>query len=94
MICQTTKKGVECFFMTKTGCSYNGGTCYPIVEQCNGCGKIQELPTGNYCISYPQPELKWKAGKCNFATHIVREAKQEKVVNALKASKRKAAGKM
>jgi hypothetical protein len=39
--------------------------------------------------------MKWKIGKCNFATHVELEApKEEKKVNALKASKRKAAGKM
>jgi len=39
--------------------------------------------------------MKWKNGQCNFATHIVKEsAAPKKVVNALKASKRKATGKM
>ncbi len=95
MICQTTKKGDECFFMGKDGCTYNGGTCQQVVEQCEGCDKIKEYPSGKYCTSYPHPELKWKnGGPCNFATHIKREAKKEKVINALKASKRKAAGKM
>lgn len=94
MICQTTKKGVDCFFMNATGCTYNGGTCYQIVEQCVGCEKIQEFPSGKFCTAYPQPELKWKNGPCNFATHVKREVKEEKIINALKASKRKAAGKM
>ncbi len=93
MICQTTKKGLECFFMSKSGCTYNGGTCLQSVDQCEGCEKIREYPTGKYCIAYPEPALKWKNGNCNFASHIKREAKQEKVINALKASKRKAAGK-
>lgn len=92
MICQTTKQGVECFFMSKSGCTYNGGTCLQIVAQCEGCDKIREFSDGKYCLICPQPELKWKNGNCNFATHIKREAKQEKVMNALKASKRKAAG--
>jgi hypothetical protein len=93
MICQTTKKGDECFFMGKQGCGYNGGTCQTIVEQCEGCEKIREYPTGKYCIAYPNPALKWKNGTCNFATHIKREVKKDKVINALKASKRKATGK-
>ena len=94
MICQTTKKGTECFFMSKNGCTYNGGTCYPIVEQCEGCGKIEEFSGKKYCSAYPHPELKWKNSPCNFATHIKRETKKEQQINALKVSKRKAAGRM
>jgi hypothetical protein len=95
MICQTAKQGVECFFMTKQGCNYNGGTCYTVIENCNGCERTAEYPTGKYCTSYPHPEVKWSSGRCNFATHIKEETpKDEKKVNALKASKRKAAGKM
>jgi len=95
MICQTAKEGTECFFMTKKGCDFNGGTCYSVVEHCEGCDRIQEFPAGKYCASYPQPELKWKNGSCNFATHLEREAQKDgKKVNALKASKRKASGKM
>jgi hypothetical protein len=95
MICQTVKTGTDCFFMTKKGCNFNGGTCYTVVASCEGCGRIKEYPAGKYCSAYPQPEMKWKIGKCNFATHVELEApKEEKKVNALKASKRKAAGKM
>jgi hypothetical protein len=95
MICQTSKQGVECFFMAKNGCNYNGGSCYTIVESCTGCARVTEYSAGKYCSSYPQPELKWTSGKCNFATHIKAETlKEDKKVNALKASKRKAAGKM
>ena len=95
MICQTVKVGTDCFFMTKKGCNFNGGTCYTIVANCEGCGRIKEYPAGKYCSAYPQPEMKWKSGKCNFATHVELDApKEEKKVNALKASKRKAAGKM
>ncbi|MBM4310734.1 MAG: hypothetical protein FJ119_07300 [Deltaproteobacteria bacterium] len=92
MICETTKKGVDCLFMSKQGCSYKDNTCKPVVEQCTGCEKAQEFAGGTYCAAYPEPALKWKTGKCNFATHIKREAKKEKVINALKASKRKAKG--
>lgn len=81
--------------MTKKGCDFNGGTCYAVVESCSGCERIQEFPSGRFCTSYPQPELKWKNGSCNFATHVEREAQKEaKKLNALKASKRKASGKM
>ena len=36
MICTTIRKGQDCAFMTAQGCSYNGRSCYPIVEQFNG----------------------------------------------------------
>ncbi len=95
MVCQTAKQGVECFFMTKKGCNYNGGTCYTVIENCAGCDRVVEYPAGKYCSSYPHPELKWNSGSCNFATHVKAEAaKDDKKVKALKASKRKAAGKM
>ena len=95
MVCQTVKEGTECFFMTKKGCNFNGGTCYPIEEKCEGCDRIVEYPGGKYCSTYPQPEVKWRHGKCNFATHIKEENQNAgKKVNALKASKRKASGKM
>jgi len=95
MICQTLNNGVECIFMKQSGCGYNGGKCYSIVESCEGCNRIQEFETGKFCSSYAEPGMKWKNGQCNFATHIVKEsAAPKKVVNALKASKRKATGKM
>lgn len=95
MVCQTAKKGTECFFMKKKGCDFNGGTCYTVVENCDGCNRIREYPEGKYCSSYPQPEIKWQNGGCNFATHTKEESqKQGKKVNALKASKRRASGRM
>jgi hypothetical protein len=94
MVCQTAKKGDECFFMSKNACTFNGGKCYPVVERCEGCDKTKQYPGGIYCIAYPDPELKWKNASCNFASHVKREFSKDRVVNALKASKRKAAGKM
>ncbi len=89
MVCATVKKGVECIFMTKQGCQFNGGSCKPIVEQCNGCGKILETPQGKYCLCFPDPDSKWRRGTCNMATHIVKETnKQNNKLNPLKASKR------
>ena len=93
MICQTVKKGQECIFMGKSGCTYNGGMCHPVIDKCEGCDKVKEFSGEKYCSAYPEPKLKWKEGKCNFATHVKHEIKKEKIVNALKASKRKAAGK-
>jgi hypothetical protein len=49
-----------------------------------------DLPTGRFCGSYPNPVVKWKAGHCNFATHVKLEAQsqQQAKINPLKASKR------
>ncbi|MBN2466833.1 MAG: PxxKW family cysteine-rich protein [Deltaproteobacteria bacterium] len=95
MICQTVKPGVECVFMKKAGCGYNGGKCHSVVDECTGCDRIEELPSGQYCSVYPDPRLKWKNGTCNFATHVKKQSDTPKAtLNALKASKRKAAGRM
>ena len=78
MICTTIKEGVgECAFMTKKGCSFNGGACHPIVEACVGCERAKEFPQGTFCISFPEPESKWRRGICNMATHMKTQAKIE-----------------
>ncbi|NCO59423.1 MAG: hypothetical protein COZ70_03670 [Deltaproteobacteria bacterium CG_4_8_14_3_um_filter_51_11] len=89
MICGTVKVGYDCVFMNKKGCQFNGGSCHPIVEQCEGCQKIAVFPSGKYCLSFPDPASKWRLGTCNMATHIVKEAKKPaQKLNPLKASKR------
>lgn len=89
MICESVKVGMDCAFMTKTGCGYNGGSCHSVVEQCEGCQRIVEVPAGLFCTSYPNPASKWKAGTCNFATHVKAGATSQQVkINPLKASKR------
>jgi hypothetical protein len=89
MVCQTVKVGAECIFMKKSGCSYNGGRCYPIVESCTGCDRVITYETGSYCKTYCEPPVKWAKGPCNFATHIKREVKEDSFkLNPLKASKR------
>jgi len=88
MVCQTIKKGTECFFMYNEGCGYNGGTCYPIVESCQGCGRTSSVDNGVYCQSCPNPEIKWKNGSCNLATHVKADAEKMIKLNPLKASKR------
>jgi hypothetical protein len=94
-VCQTVKAGNTCIFWKKAGCSYNGGTCYPVVDACEGCQRIKDFPTGQYCISFSEPDLKWKLGACNLATHVKRNNGngESKKLNPLKASKRMAAGK-
>lgn len=91
MVCQTVKNGVECVFMTKKGCSFNGGTCHTVVDKCEGCGRIIECSTGNYCMIYPDPSAKWAIGNCPSATHVKNDPKEKsQKINPLKASKRKA----
>jgi hypothetical protein len=90
MICTTVKEGAECAFMTKKGCSFNGGSCHPIVEACVGCERAKQYPTGQYCVNFPDPAAKWRRGTCNMATHMKSEVKAQGFVNPLKASKRAA----
>ncbi len=93
MQCVTIKKGVECAFMTRKGCNFNGGRCHPVVEQCQGCSRIDTRPEGAFCTVVPQPSIKWNIGFCNFATHIERKKIEEQKLNPLKASKRAGAKK-
>ena len=89
MVCTTIKQDKECSFMTAKGCSYNGGICHDIVEQCNGCKRSSEIPTGWFCAACPDPSLKWKNGNCNLATHVTNGSSSKKnKINPLKASKR------
>jgi len=94
MVCGFIKVGKDCTFMTKKGCSFNGGECYPIIDRCQGCGRAVTFPAGEYCMACPDPAAKWSARDCNLATHVVREKVPEvvKALDPLKASKRKAAG--
>jgi len=89
MICETVKTGVDCAFMTKKGCGFNGGSCKVIVEKCTGCARILENGTGNYCRIYPDPSAKWAIGGCPSASHLKKAVKEEtQKINPLKASKR------
>jgi hypothetical protein len=93
MQCQTQKPGVECLFMKKTGCSYNGGKCHSIVESCEGCSRALQFPAGKYCSNFPYPAQKWQNASCAMATHVKKAQRmEEQKINPLKASKR-AAGK-
>ena len=69
MLCTTIKEGTECAFMSKKGCEFNGGACHTIVEECQGCERIFQSGTGQYCKVFPQPAIKWRRGACNMATH-------------------------
>jgi len=88
MKCTTTREGYDCNFMTAEGCSYNGGTCHPAIEACQGCDRTVTQGEMVYCKSYPDPAAKWRYGVCNFATHVKGEMKEAVKLNPLKASKR------
>jgi hypothetical protein len=76
--------------MKTKGCSYVGGACLPIIDECNGCQRVSEYATGKYCTAAPDPSLKWKNGNCNFATHVKTvEATKKQKINPIKASKRR-----
>lgn len=89
MLCTTVRENVECPFMTKSGCSYEGNVCKPIVPQCEGCARITEYSSKHYCASQPDPAAKWKLGTCNMATHVSTvKAEVKQKINPIKASKR------
>ncbi len=90
MDCQTIKKGVDCIFMKKKGCTYNGGRCHPIVDQCEGCDKSTEYSSGKFCTSFTEPATKWNGRSCPLATHVKKDSEEngQRKLNPLKASKR------
>ena len=89
MLCTTVKEGFECVFMTKKGCSFNGGSCHPIIDKCEGCNRVIEYSSEKYCMMYPDPASKWVVGSCPSATHIKKDKSEEvQKINPLKASKR------
>ena len=88
MNCATIKEGTYCAFMKATGCSFSGGRCQTVAEECEGCTQIKEFTEGLFCTTYGNPAAKWSTGRCNFATHVKDEAEVEKKINPLKASKR------
>jgi hypothetical protein len=86
-------KALDNAVKTDAGVQVNGVLIQPAVEQCNGCERIRDFDSRNFCSSYPRPQAKWSAGNCNFATHTVREKGSQAKVNPLQASNRAAKGK-
>lgn len=92
MHCASVKPGVDCAFMNKKGCSFNGGKCRPVVDACEGCDRTLTFEEARFCASFPDPGAKWRLGSCNLATHVKKEKKENGAkLNPLKASKRSAA---
>lgn len=77
---------------TAEGVTLNGFVLSPCVEQCNGCDRVREFESEQFCSSYPDPSRKWTDGRCNFATHVKVQVSTAAKVNPLKASKRAAKG--
>lgn len=91
MNCTTVRNGKPCPFMAAKGCTYNGGICHEVIDQCDGCNRSTKFETGWYCGVFPEPASKWRNGDCNFASHVIKKAADSKTkVNPLKASKRAA----
>ena len=89
MECVTVKPGIECIFMRQTGCSFQSGSCLPIVDACTGCAYATDYEHGQYCQLYADPSTKWMLGRCNFATHVKTDVQPSaQRLNPLKASKR------
>ena len=87
MICETERKGKDCSFMKKTGCNYVFGKCFPIVEKCKDCKKIETFGENNFCNAYMKPEIVWRTG-CALTTTRVLTKDEIKKINPLKASKK------
>ena len=77
---------------TPEGMLYNGAVFQPVIDKCEGCGRIREFEGSRYCSSYPMPNAKWALGICNFCTHQRANLAAAAKVNPLKASKRAAKG--
>jgi hypothetical protein len=76
----------------QTAVNYSDGRFQPIIDKCDGCGRVVEQDGTQFCTSYLYPAEKWKLGICNFATHAKPEITVTTVrINPLKAAKRAAA---
>ncbi len=74
---------------TGNAVNYSDGSFQPIIEKCDGCDRVVEKNSSQYCKTYADPAAKWRLGICNFATHAKPEIEVVTVrVNPLKAAKR------
>ena len=65
----------------------------PVVEQCEGCSRVEETADDKLCLIFASPAYKWSVGACNMATHAKSEVVEKaKMLNPLKAAKRRARG--
>jgi hypothetical protein len=74
---------------TGNAVNYSDGPFQPITDKCDGCDRVVEENSNQYCKTYVDPAAKWRLGICNFATHAKPEIEVITVrVNPLKAAKR------
>ena len=79
---------------THQAAKYSGCAFQPVIDKCQGCDRIVEEDSAQYCATYINPAAKWRLGICNFATHAKPEIEVVTVrVNPLKAAKRASARK-
>jgi hypothetical protein len=73
-ICDVPKK--FCNLRKEDGLCRLERPCLPVVEQCEGCKKIEN----GYCTSYIAPVIKWSGEKnCPLSTNIKLEYNKDKV---------------
>jgi hypothetical protein len=74
---------------TNTAAKFSDGSFLPVIDKCEGCGRIVEVDGSKFCDAYMNPGAKWRLGFCNLATHAKPEVVVVKArINPLKASKR------
>ena len=74
---------------TDTAAKFSDGSFLPVIDKCEGCGRIFEVDSSKYCDAFMNPGAKWRLGFCNLATHAKPEVVIVKTrINPLKASKR------
>ena len=74
---------------TDTAAKFSDGSFLPVIDKCEGCGRIVEVDSSKYCDAFMTPGAKWRLGFCNLATHAKPEVVIVKTrINPLKASKR------
>lgn len=78
----------QCIMSDKNGKCIHDGKCQPVVEQCKGCGRIND---NGFCKAYINPKAIWEhKEKCPLATHLIERIENDKKkVNPIKKSKRK-----
>ena len=64
MICTTIRPGKDCNFMKSSGCSYNGGLCFEVVDNC------QELPASQKDLMEVWGHMRQTRTFCIFQEHF------------------------
>jgi len=87
--CETVRPGVPCLFWKirkisdkkkKGHCSFIGGKCLPIVEECGTCNYIVNIGPQKFSEAYMKPSTQWIVPPCPMNTHIIKDTKEEKQI--------------